>query len=172
MSAPARDSHGRFVGRGGGAALRIEEVDHGYASLVAAVFDLAHHHPVVHVGILDGEETHGGSEVSILDVATWMEFGTQDIPARSFIRAWFDEDEDHLREVLTTLLQEVVAGKLSKEQALEQLGQYAVGRIQQRISDGIPPPNAPSTIEKKGSSTPLIDTGTLRASVTYKVEDV
>lgn len=34
------------------------------------------------------------------------------------------------------------------------------------------PPNAPSTIKAKGSSTPLIDTGALRASITYVVREV
>ena len=32
-------------------------------------------------------------------------------------------------------------------------------------------PNAPSTIKRKGRNEPLVDTGTLRSKVNYRVED-
>jgi hypothetical protein len=147
----------------------IRDTNRGYAELVRAVFDMGK--PKVHVGIIEGAagvEPSGGA--TILDIATWAEFGTATEPARSFIRAWFDEDEANLREVLAGLMRRVLSRELTKEQALEQLGQLAVGRVQGRIAAGIDPPNAPSTIAKKGSSTPLIYMGVLRSSVTYKVE--
>ena len=53
--------------------------------------------------------------------------------------------------------------------ALQRIGLWAQSEIQQRISDGIPPQNAPYTINKKGSSTPLVDTGQLRSSISFKV---
>lgn len=34
------------------------------------------------------------------------------------------------------------------------------------------PPNKPSTIKRKGSDTPLIDTGALRASITYVIREI
>lgn len=52
---------------------------------------------------------------------------------------------------------------------LEQVGAIAAGATQQYMTDLKDPPNAPYTIEQKGSSNPLIDTGALRASVTYNV---
>ena len=66
-------------------------------------------------------------------------------------------------------MQSVIAGKRTKDEVLELLGQQCVGQIQERISEGIDPPNAPSTIRQKGSSTPLIDTGALRSAVNYRV---
>lgn len=149
-------------------AVAIKDEDRGYAALVKAVFELRK--PRIDVGILEGDASHGEGGATILDIATWAEFGTQTEPARSFLRAWFDEDEEHLREVVGELLERVLRGELTKDQALEQLGAYAVGRVQQRIADGIDPPNAPSTVKHKGSSTPLIDTGLLRSSVSYKVD--
>jgi hypothetical protein len=54
--------------------------------------------------------------------------------------------------------------------AYGRIGMVAVGDVQRRIVQRIPPPNAPSTIAKKGSDVPLIDTGRLRQSVDYTVE--
>lgn len=58
------------------------------------------------------------------------------------------------------------------DNALEKVGQIAVGKVQQYMTDLQDPPNAQSTIDKKGSSNPLIADGTLRASVTYSVDTV
>lgn len=54
-------------------------------------------------------------------------------------------------------------------QIMEQVGAFAAGAVQQYMTDLKDPPNSPYTIGQKGSSNPLIDTGALRASVTYKV---
>ena len=52
---------------------------------------------------------------------------------------------------------------------LEGVGLVASGQVQQYMTELKTPPNARSTIRKKGSDNPLIDTGALRASVTSKV---
>ena len=39
-----------------------------------------------------------------------------------------------------------------------------------KIASNIPPALAPETIERKGSSVALIDTGQLRSSITWQVE--
>lgn len=62
-----------------------------------------------------------------------------------------------------------VKNGLVSSQILEQVGAIAAGSVQQYMTDLKSPANAKSTIAKKGSSNPLIDTGALRASVTYKV---
>lgn len=149
----------------------IQDKDVGYAALVAAVYGLAKRKPRIHVGVLekDGGRAYPGG-ATVLQVAEWNEFGTDRIPSRSFIRAWFDENEASLRQDLTKLMQSVIRGARTPDQVLELLGLRCVGEIQQRIADGIPPANAPSTIARKGSSTPLIDTGILRSSISYRVE--
>ena len=60
----------------------------------------------------------------------------------------------------------------NSEAALEAAAVTAVGAVQQYMTDLKEPPNAKSTIKQKGSSNPLIDTGALRASVTYKINNV
>lgn len=147
--------------------MAVRDEDRGYKALVETVFKFGK--PVVHVGILeaDGGEDHGG--MTVAEVAAIHEFGLG-VPERSFLRAWFDENEDRAREAIRRLLVSVIAGKRTKEQALELFGQWAQGEIQARIAAGIPPGLAESTIAKKGSSVPLIDTGQLRSAISYMID--
>jgi hypothetical protein len=123
----------------------------------------------------DGAERHRaandtGAALTVADIATFHEFGTATIPQRSFIRAWYDEDKDFIAATLQKQMGLVVAGKITSEVASERIALAFEGRVKQRISRGIPPPNAPSTIAAKGSSKPLIDTGQLRAAVRGRAE--
>ena len=149
----------------------VEDRDRGYAALVRRVFGFRR--PKIAVGVLeaDGGRPHGDDALTIIEVATFNEFGTSRIPERSFIRAWFDEHQAELKADLGKMMQAVLLGRLTREQMLERLGQRCVGQIQARIAEGVPPPNAESTIRRKGSSKPLVDTGALRSSVSYRVDE-
>lgn len=147
--------------------MKTKVTDRGYAALVKRVYGLKK--PKIKVGIF-AEESHKDSDLTVLEIAVIQEFGTDKIPARSFLRAWFDENREKCHEAVARMMKAVIAGKYTKEQALELLAQRFVGEIQRRIAQGIPPPLAPSTVARKGSSTPLIDKGQLRSSITYVVE--
>jgi hypothetical protein len=152
----------------------IKDVDHGYRKLVATVLGLQKDRPQIAVGVLASDAGKSEGATTVLDIATWNEFGTKDskgerIPARSFIRGWFDENRAQAQKRLKGLLQKVIKGDLTEDQALEQFGLWAQAGIQQRMAQGIPPPNAESTVKQKGSSTPLIDTGVLRSSVSFEI---
>lgn len=154
--------------------VKITDRDQGLEALKRRVFGVGR--PVISVGILekDGakpkkEEDGDASDLTVLEVAIWNEFGTDKIPSRSFIRAWFDENRDRAHEMLRRMMVSVVEGKRTKEQVLELLGQKFVAEIQARIAAGILPENAPSTVARKGSSKPLIATGQLRSSISYEV---
>jgi hypothetical protein len=149
----------------------FKDRDNGYRALVRRVYGMKA--PVITVGILAeaGKESHGDDSLTVLEVAVFNEFGTDRIPERSFIRAWFDENESRLGIAVKRMTASVIAGKRTKEQALELLAQACVGQIQKRIANGISPPNAESTIAQKGSSKPLIGvTGQLRTSISYRVD--
>ena len=150
---------------------KITVSDKGYKALVKRVFEGKPAVITVGVHAQEGGEQHEGAKITVLDVANYMEFGTATIPARSFVRAWFDENQARAQQMLAALMRSVVKGTRSREQILELLGQKFVAEIQARISKGIPPPLLPATIRRKGSSTPLIDTGQLRSSVTYRVKN-
>ena len=128
--------------------------------------------PVVKVGIFGakGDEPHEGSELTVLAIATFHEFGLG-VPERSFIRAWCDSHQKDVEERLARDSQLAAKGEISWEQAMERLGLYIVGGIQEYIASNIPPPLADSTVKSKGSNVALINTGQLRSSVTYEVGD-
>lgn len=110
-----------------------------------------------------------GSAMSVLAVAIANEYGTDTIPARSFVRGYVDENESKIQAQVKSTLSRIVQGKLNRRVGLERLGQAWSGGMKARIAAGIAPANAASTIRRKGSSKPLIDTGQLRSSITYRV---
>ena len=143
----------------------VKDKDRGMARLIA---DLKRPGPKIAVGVFsDGPGREGGGPNN-LEVATWNEFGTSRIPERSFIRATYDGERDRLEAAMRRVGELAVAGK-DAVQLLTAFGQFAVGLIRKKISDGVPPPNAQSTIDRKGSSKPLVDTGQLRKAVTARV---
>lgn len=161
----ARDS------RGG----KIRDVDRGAKALLERIASSVRTR--VTVGIHEAEGSASAEEgdgLTVLDVGTINEFGGDqgdNPPRRSFLADWADENEEKLKSDMRKIGAAVVAGKLSTlEQGFERLGLRSVAEIQQRIKAGIDPENADSTIERKGSSTPLINHGQLWTSITHKVE--
>ena len=121
--------------------------------------------------LLIGVPADAGEEDNGLPIATnaaMHEFGIG-VPERSFIRAPLAANVDKYKKAMEWFAGRVGGGKLTNDQALAQLGHMAVGDIQTAIERGISPANAISTIKKKGSSTPLIDTGRLRQSITFRI---
>ena len=120
----------------------------------------------VEVGFFSTARYEDGTPVAA--VAAWNEFGTETIPERPFFRRALAEVEDGVTKI-------VKAGIDTKKMVVDdrladRVGAYAQGQIQESITALKEPPNAPSTIKEKGSSSPLIDTGHMRESVTWKVE--
>ena len=125
----------------------------------------------VQVGFFASSRYPDGTPVT--NVAAFNEFGTerkgrQHVPERPFFRQSIAIAEDELPAVLrrsvdpkTMVVTRRVAGRL---------GAAFQGIIQSRIVKLQEPQNAPSTKLRKGSGNPLLDTGQLLGSVTYRVE--
>lgn len=126
------------------------------------------------VGIFSDEDSE---ETSYVMIGRVHEFGVTIqrgegriiIPERSFIRSTFEENSDKWVAFLKQQAQLVARLSLPPKVAWERLGALIVADIQEKITDISSPPNAPSTIKKKGSSSPLIDSGSLRQRITYRV---
>lgn len=118
----------------------------------------------VEVGVFDGE---------LATIAATHEYGSKDghIPERSFLRRTFIENVKETAAMMEKLA--VAAHKLSIPTArvLDMLGEWAAAQVKKRITTGepIPPPNAPSTIRRKGSARPLVDTGRMVGSITFRI---
>ena len=85
------------------------------------------------------------------------------------VRSTFEKKSDKWVAFLKRQARLVVQLSLPPKTAWERLGALIVADIQEQITDISSPPNAPSTIQQKGSSNPLIDTGGLRQRITYRV---
>lgn len=104
----------------------------------------------------------------LVDVALYNELGTSTSPARPFMKQSFENHEDDLQNACDEVNAELSRGGTAV-QALENLGTFGKALVQQEIIDGEFEPNSAATINKKKSERPLIDTGTMRQSVDFKV---
>lgn len=125
-----------------------------------------------------GEQHKKGDPITVLGIATVHEFGLaidlgRDgsivIPERSYLRSTFDNEKSNIINKCDKLLEKVISLELSVDVFFQVIGEYMVGLVQTTLTDLRDPPLSQSTIDQKGSSNPLIDTGRLRDSITYKV---
>ena len=124
------------------------------------------------VGVPAGTGSYeDGAPIAV--IAAVQEFGSADgvVPERSFLRVPLRQNVEDFRAIWRALIPKVVRGELTMHQMMSQIGAKAAGVSQEAIESGIDPANAPSTVARKGSSKPLIDSGALRQSITYIVED-
>lgn len=119
------------------------------------------------VGIHESADVDEESGQTVAFIGAANHFGTDKIPARPWLDVGVESGTDEYLDVI----QDGIAEGESAEKVLDQLGVLAVGYTQQYITDLDSPPNAPSTIKRKGSANPLIDTGNMRQSVTYTIAD-
>ena len=128
------------------------------------------------VGIHEDKKTEDGD--SIAEYATYNEFGatiargetTYTIPERSFFRSTIAETKAERRALTLKVYKAILHGNLSALQGIGLIGEFMKDKIKDKIVTLIDPKNADSTIKKKKSSNPLIDSGSMLNSVTH-VED-
>lgn len=126
-----------------------------------------------HIDVLVGVQADAGADkegVRNVDKAFWNEFGTENIPERSFLRSAFDENEEDLHTTVARLWDAVKAGRATADQVARILGQRHEDQVKMKIKDGPFKANSPLTVALKGSTKPLIDSGQMRQSIRYVVE--
>lgn len=116
------------------------------------------------IGFFESARYPNGTFVA--QVAKYNEFGTLRIPMRPFFR---NAIQKNIKKWYATL-QNAINQDLAPNKALSIVGEVARADIIQSMTDFKAPPNAQSTIKQKKSTNPLIDTGLMRRSVTYKVK--
>ncbi|MCD7826345.1 MAG: hypothetical protein LUH14_10360 [Clostridiaceae bacterium] len=122
----------------------------------------------VRIGIQQGETNDEG--VDLVDIAMFNELGTIHIPSRPFLRDSVDANADQINTFLQSMKQELLKGG-SAESVLKKIGTFQKGLIQEQIVNGNFEPNKEATIKKKGSDTPLVDTGRMRQSINYVIQE-
>lgn len=149
--------------------MTVKDTDKGFKKLVARLGRTVKDHNSLLVGILGdkADEEHGGAGgESVGQIAAAHEFGLG-VPERTWLRGWFDANQAEIKEDLRKVSRGVISGRFTQDAGLEILGVKYAGQIQARMATSIPPPLAPATVARKGSSVSLIDTGQMRSAVSF-----
>lgn len=90
------------------------------------------------------------------------------IPERSFLRAGYDQNRDAVLKKANLLLADVAAGRMSPEALYKAVGLELSTAIKDYATELREPPNHPFTVEQKGSSNPLVDSGDMIEGITWR----
>jgi len=139
----------------------VEDNDIGMEKLIREIRSEA---SIVDIGI------HEGDSDDVKEKATNNEFGSGTTPERSFIRSTIDENAERYLKAAEILVGMMIDGEISKFEALERMGQQIERDIKEKIVNLKTPPNAPRTIEAKGSDNPLVDSMEMLNSIRYAIK--
>lgn len=122
-------------------------------------------------GYLNTPHYQNGSNAgpSIIDVAIWNNYGTNNIPRRDFMTPASKKWRKFFSESLDAVRRDMLDNKIDPDKFLKAMGQKGSDLISKEIIALDTPPNAKATIKAKGSSNPLVDTGDMARSTTWQI---
>lgn len=125
----------------------------------------------VYIGVIGNNSEHEG-ELNNAQLMAIHEFGTDDghVPERAPIRKTMAKNGDSYGTMFEKAIKGVLEGKSDADIILNRIGAQVAGDVVGEIRAGVDPELAPSTIKRKGSDRPLIDTGALVQSISYEVK--
>lgn len=127
------------------------------------------------VGIPSDAKRHEDNpNIGLAQIAYIMEKGSavNNIPARPFMHQTRERNEKRVLGLSKKLLKNLSNGSTTAIDAIKKFGVTYEGAMKRIFIEGSFAPNALSTIRKKKSSRPLIDTSLLRQSIKFKVAKV
>jgi hypothetical protein len=167
-------------------AAKVIDKDRGYKALEKIVKDFKGY--TVAVGVMRGSEERpeeesekesGKEPLTNVKLAGVHEYGRKDgsIPARSWNRAWVDENRETVLRWKLRLAKQVVKGRITEREALGQLGELITSGMKSRIQKHIAPPLTEATKKArarrfkhgKSGDTPLMDLGLMVNSIVHEV---
>ena len=92
------------------------------------------------------------------------------IPERSFLRTGFDTYHKEVIDETNPMLSDVLGGTMSADDFCNMVGTLLRDKIREYAIDLNNPANHPFTVERKGSSNPLVDSGDMIQSIIFEVE--
>lgn len=121
---------------------------------------------LVKVGLPKGSNNYPDG-TSIIMVGTVHEFGSplRNIPQRSYLRSTLEDNRRSYKDMFKKLSKSIVKNDIDKKEALSLIGLQVQTDVRQKITDIKEPPI------KSREGNPLIDTGHLRQSIVYEVEE-
>ncbi|MGL4752257.1 MAG: hypothetical protein ACRCXB_07570 [Aeromonadaceae bacterium] len=141
----------------------------GLAAVLAKVVALDRF--AVSVGIHESAGMHDEAGVTVAQVGAWNEYGTERIPERSFMRTTMNERRREHRATIFRIVKRVLKGDDARR-LMGLFGQQVQNQVQAKIVSIQEPPNAESTIKRKKSSNPLVDSEQMISSVRWEYLNV
>lgn len=128
----------------------------------------------VRVGVIgaQADALHGADGTTNGEIALWMEFGTEHVPERSFIRATLRDPavRAKARVLQARIAKAVIEGRMTAERAHGLIGAFWASAIQSTIvDDKVGPALRPATVARKGNAKVLVDSGQLARSISWVV---
>lgn len=126
--------------------------------------------PEVYIGIPSSGAARGGS-INNATLAAIHELGaaSRGIPARPFLVPTIKKNSVRYVDLMAQGFKLVLHDKQNARQFYEKIGLQASSDVKEYIANGNFEPLKQETIDRKGSSKPLIDTAELRNSINYEV---
>jgi hypothetical protein len=94
------------------------------------------------------------------------------IPERSFIRAGYDNGKNLLAKACENAVRRVILGELTADQAAHNVGIAAVNMIKRYMRTVQPAKSAITLASAPGKTSPLMQSGRLRNSITFEVTGI
>lgn len=124
----------------------------------------------IRVGILSKGSQAEENGLKVIDLARIHEFGLGDAVERPFIRGWYDAEHTKLFNLATQRFQQGAAIGADPAQIAGQLAVFFASDCQNRMVSGWTYLDiSQETKDRKGSSTPLIDTALMQTSIAGEV---
>jgi hypothetical protein len=123
----------------------------------------------VDVGFFEDSTYSNGTPIA--EVAIYQEFGTESIPPRPFMQPTFNNEKAKWADIMRKKI--ISQGEhINAYQVMQTVGLVAMTDVKDKINwwaASGSPRNAEATINKKGFDSPLIQDGTMRDAVRFKV---
>lgn len=155
----------------------FKSIDRGWNRIRATAQELERGTSAVRVGLIEGKGGDATREDGLTNAAIGAthEYGSSDrrVPMRPWLFAAVEKHREDYAKLFRVFAAQVLEGKMSSVRMLNLIGAKATADVKNYVTQGspIPPPNAPSTVARKGSDRTLIDTGRMIGAVTWALED-
>jgi hypothetical protein len=94
--------------------------------------------------------------------------GTVKIPARNWIEGFLQSHGKKYTSLLKKMARSIISKKVTSTSALAEIGRKAQSDMRKLIVDWSEPPNAPTTVKRKGFNDPLVHTKVLQKEIKWK----
>ena len=128
----------------------ISDIDKGFRHMDRQVKKDGH----VDVGYWRGEnKSKADALIDLVDIAIQNEFGSGNIPERSFLRSVIQENQTAITAFINKSIKKIVMNRMSYTRFVNSLGILVVSMVKKKIttSPSWAVPNSPATIKAKGN---------------------